>query len=405
MAIKKYSKRGARKSFQGKRKTQRGGLFGIGTKPKQKFVVQTSSTNPNQQSLSESDLKTVKTIKDSLEELMSNTEEVIEKGTKQDTVEYYVHITRKEYNEKKKNYNKSLLSENQKKENNIIENLLGRISILQLEESKKIATIYHLPENGSVISPKNIMIADLYLLKTNRDAFFKKYASLLRSLTDERQKDILAEQYEFLALSEKLQKMTDIARRKDIAIKTDKPEVQEVTKNIEEIDKIIKSKEKAKANNTFGFGNEIKKLTINVGDTPITVDAHNSWSEAEIIEEYNKYLQEKLNNPNNNNGSNNLLYKFNTMILSPNKQQLAQRMLTLKPTNNAELLRKIIASRYNNRINWQNNIETSNQVTQRRKQLNNIINKYKGNSSAILNNNERQILTKYSNKLNNNSTV
>ena len=402
MAIKKYSKRGARKSFQGKRTIQRGGLFGKGKKP-QKPVVQTSSTNPNQQSLSESDLKTVKTIKDSLEELMSNTEKVIKNGTKQDIVEYYVHITRKEYNEKKKNYNKSLLSENQKKENNIIENLLGRISILQLEESKKIATIYHLPENGSVISPKNIMIADLYLLKTNRDAFFKKYASLLRSLTDERQKDILAEQYEFLALSEKLQKMTDIARRKDIAINKGKPEVQEVTENIEEINKLIKSKENT--NNTFGFGNEIKTLTINVDDTPIKVDAHKSWSEAEIIEEYNKYLQEKLNNPNNNNGSNNLLYKFNTMILSPNKQQLAQRMLTLKPTNNAELLRKIIASRYNTRINWQNNIETSNQVTQRRKQLNNIINKYKGNSSAILNNNERQILTKYSNKLNNNSTV
>jgi len=103
MTIKKYSKKGARKSLKGKRKTQRGGFLGLGKKKSKNPVLPTLSTTPNQQSLSESDLKTVKTIKDSLEELMSETEEVIKKGTKLDIVEYYAHITRKEYNDKKKN--------------------------------------------------------------------------------------------------------------------------------------------------------------------------------------------------------------------------------------------------------------------------------------------------------------
>jgi len=98
---------------------------------------------------------------------------------------------------------------------------------------------------------------------------------LLKDLNNE-QKQIFANQYEFLALSEKLQKMIDIAARQDSAIKKYKEKhpndqnlkdlkvYQKVRNNINKINKIINPKEKA--NNTSRFSNEIKTHTINEND-------------------------------------------------------------------------------------------------------------------------------------------
>lgn len=384
MAIEKYTKKGARKSFKGKQRTQVGGIVlpWVTTKSKQstKPTILTnpprnnppSSTNLKKPSLSSSDLTTLNTIKESLREMINETDQVIENRTNQDTVEYYADKIKKDFNELTKQKYKSATKDHYK-----IKILLGNISKQQVEESSKITANVDLK---TAVSSKNIMIADLYLLKTNRDAFFEKYKTLLGQLTEE-QKDMLAYLYEFQALSEKLQKMTDIAKRKDER----KP--QEVEKNIKDIDAFIKSKEK-KANNTFGFGNEIKTITIK-GDTPVKVDAHMSWSDDKIIEKYNELQKEiqanSILNTNRNSVSQDSIEKIKNLT-----QNFKNILINPYYYSNDKLL----LERMNSILNFNSNSNNNNNRTS----LQQILNQYQNNPNLPISTEDSNLLKQYLDK-------
>ena len=117
------------------------------------------------------------------------------------------------------------------------------------------------------------------------------------------------------------------------------------------------------------------------------------------------YQQEKLNNPNNNS----LLDKFKTMILSPNKKQLAQRTLQVKLTNNAELVQKINKFFSNSENNLRGEFTsdgTNEEMSNNNKQkVVEIINKNVTIPKLVLSNNNRNLLKQYEKKYINNSDV
>jgi hypothetical protein len=109
------------------------------------------------------------------------------------------------------NIRKKLNLEEHKKENDPkINEILGFIDRTQMDEQAHYAKLF----GPGQITQRHLMNADLYLLETNPNEFITKHNLDKRNLTSNQITNLLST-YRFKAMSEKLQSMTNIAKRED----------------------------------------------------------------------------------------------------------------------------------------------------------------------------------------------